>query len=300
MGRLTDKIARLNRSESAGLAFSLTVVIFYIFALVFSVFTMEIGENARSQAWYFFLSYLIPSLVIFISVFIFFIVSRFSVSDYISVGFRPVLLIPTLLIFAGAYLSLSEVNEIFVEFLSGLGYVDKTQSLPEYSVLNFILCIVTVGLLPPVLEELLFRGIILGGHEGSFVSAILISALCFSVYHMNPSRTIYQFIMGVLFALVAKKTGSVIPTAIIHSLNNVAVITVQYFFTPLSLSPIVKTVLIALGALCLAAGVFLLFFMTKNNDKKNKNADNGRIGGFFVWASLGLALCVISWIARLF
>ena len=197
-------------------------------------------------------------------------------------------------------MSFSEANEIFVKLLSRFGYVDKTQSLPEYSVLNFILCIIVVGILPPILEETLFRGVILGAFKGSPLSAVLISALCFSIYHMSPSRTIYQFIIGVLFALVAIRSGSVIPTMIIHALNNVTVLAIQYFFPLQTLSPTIKTILFIAGALCLFIGIVLLFFLTKKDGENNKKVDNGRIGGFFAWGSVGIALCAIMWAARLF
>ena len=298
MGRLTDKISQLDKSKAAGFSFSFTVFLYYVFALTFSVLIGSLDEEARSSAPYFFLSYFIPSAVIMASVFVFFKVTRYSRKDYVKFGFRPILILPVLLIFAGAYLSLSKVNDLFVGFLSERGYVDSTLKLPTFSPINYVLCIIVVGILPPVLEELLFRGIILGGNKNSAVSAVLVSAFLFSIYHMNPSKTIYQFIMGALFAFVALRTDSVLPTMIVHSLNNVAVITLQYFFPSTVIPSALMTVLIVSGAVALILGAALLFFMTKK-EKSTEKFDNGRIGGFFIWASVGIALCAVLWIARL-
>ena len=301
MSRLTDRFAQLKRSEAAGFAFSLTVVSYYFFAIIFSLVMSAVGKTDQKDELYFFLSYAVPSVVLLVSVLIFFKTTKFTFYDFSGIKFRPILIIPTILIFSGAFFALSGVNEFFVEFLSELGYVESSQSLPEYSPLNFVLCLILIGILPPALEETLFRGVILGGVKHSAILAVVISALCFSIYHMNPSRTIYQFLMGALFALVAIRSDSVLPTAIIHSLNNVAIIIMEYFFAS-RFSPEIKTVTMIVGWVSLALGIALLFVFSKKektDDEKPKSAENGRIGGFFAWAAVGIALCVIMWIARL-
>ena len=299
MSRLSDKISKLNKSETAGFSFSMTAIFYVFFAFVFSIAISGLSGEARGEDWYFYLSYLIPSLVLTISLITLFRLTPYSFSDFSSIKFEPKFLLPTVLIFAGAYLSLSEINDIFVEFLSRFGYEDSTLTLPKFSVFGFILCLIIIGIIPPILEEMLFRGVILGGNKGNAILSIVISALCFSVYHMSPSKTIYQLIMGALFAIVAYKTRGILPTVIIHVLNNVAVLVMYYFFPALEISATAKTIMIIGGAALLAAGIVLLFVLSKDKGKV-KNADNGSIGGFFAWASVGLALCLILWVSRFF
>lgn len=300
MSRLTDRIAELNKSEAAGFSFSLAVALYFLVAFSFSAIISVMGEGVRAEAWYFYLSYLLPSLVLFISIFIFFKLTRYGFSDFLAVGFEPKFLLPTVLIFSGAYLSLSGVNEFFVEFLSRFGYKDATLSLPPFSPLNFILCLLIMGLLPPILEEFLFRGIMVGGTKGSPVWSVFCCALAFSIYHMSPSKTIYQFIMGALFAIVAIKTESILPTIIIHSLNNIAILVIQYFFPEFAIEGTLKIILTVGGLVALAVGLLLLFVFSKRKEENEKNGDNGHIGGFFAWGSVGFSLCLILWISRFF
>ena len=299
MGNLTDRIAKLNKSEAAGLAFSLTVVIYVLAAFSFSMIASALGEGVRGESWYFYVSYLLPSLILFLSIFIFFRLTRYAAGDFFSVRFSVKFLLPIILIFIGAYLSLSSVNDIFVSFLSRFGYVDSTLPLPPFSALNFALSLLIMGLLPPVLEEILFRGILVGGTKDNRIGSILACALLFSLYHMSPSKTIYQFIMGALFALIAIKTKSILPSVIVHVLNNVAVLVIQYFFPEL-ISGELKIILTIVGFVLLSVGIFLLFVFAKKDDGIEKKADNGLIGGFFAWSSVGIILCFILWISRFF
>ena len=68
--------------------------------------------------------------------------------------------------------------------------------------------ILAIAIIGPVLEELLFRG------------GILISALLFGVFHINPAQILPAFLIGILLAWTYYKTGSLIPCILMHILNN--------------------------------------------------------------------------------
>ncbi|NDW13078.1 CPBP family intramembrane metalloprotease [Bacteroides sp. 214] len=74
----------------------------------------------------------------------------------------------------------------------------------------------------PVLEELLFRGAILTILLRKFTpwKAILISALIFGVFHLNPPQIISATLIGLILGWLYYKTASLIPCIIIHVLNN--------------------------------------------------------------------------------
>lgn len=50
--------------------------------------------------------------------------------------------------------------------------------------------------------------------------AILISALLFGVFHINPAQILPAFLIGILLAWTYYKTGSLIPCILMHILNN--------------------------------------------------------------------------------
>ena len=77
------------------------------------------------------------------------------------------------------------------------------------------------ALLPAFLEELLFRYIplsLLSHHSKR--SAILFSAILFAFAHCNLIQIPYAFIAGLAFASVDIATGSILPSFILHFLNN--------------------------------------------------------------------------------
>lgn len=82
-----------------------------------------------------------------------------------------------------------------------------------------ILC---VGVLGPILEELLFRGAVTKVllKRYSPVTAILISGLLFGIFHMNPAQVVGAMLIGFVLAWIYYKTRSLIPCILIHIINN--------------------------------------------------------------------------------
>ena len=80
----------------------------------------------------------------------------------------------------------------------------------------------TVGITGPILEEVLFRGIILDGFLNRYKpgKAIFWSALLFGLFHMNPWQFIPAFLIGLLLGYIYLKTRSLIPVIFIHIINN--------------------------------------------------------------------------------
>jgi len=73
----------------------------------------------------------------------------------------------------------------------------------------------------PIIEEIICRGFViklLKPFGNKF--AIFVSALIFGLLHGNMGQGFGAFFVGLLLGIVAVKTGSIIPTIILHSLNN--------------------------------------------------------------------------------
>ena len=83
--------------------------------------------------------------------------------------------------------------------------------------------ILSIALLAPILEELLFRGAIQGHLQGVLKHpwvAILIASFLFGVVHMNPAQIPFAFLLGAMFGWLYYRTGSLLPGIIGHVLNN--------------------------------------------------------------------------------
>lgn len=88
----------------------------------------------------------------------------------------------------------------------------------------FVVC-----LLVPVVEELVFRGAVLRAllqwKSDRHWVMIAVSALLFSVAHMNPAQMPHAFIIGLLLGWLYYRSHSIVPGVIFHWVNN----TVAYF-----------------------------------------------------------------------
>lgn len=83
---------------------------------------------------------------------------------------------------------------------------------------------VVIGLLAPLVEEVVFRGAVLRVLLEKLTpwKAIAVSALLFSLVHGNPAQMPYAFIGGMLLGWMYWRTGSIIPGMVYHWVNNSA------------------------------------------------------------------------------
>ena len=81
----------------------------------------------------------------------------------------------------------------------------------------------------PIIEEALFRGIIVGGLLAcrSKYQAAIWSAVLFAIYHMNPWQFPVALILGLVFAWWIIQTESLLPCLLGHALNNFLAITLS-------------------------------------------------------------------------
>jgi membrane protease YdiL (CAAX protease family) len=84
-------------------------------------------------------------------------------------------------------------------------------------------------LLAPVLEEMLFRGIILRAflHQYDRRKAILASALIFGAAHLNIYQFVIAFGLGLVLGWLYERTQSLIPCIALHGLYNSSIAALQ-------------------------------------------------------------------------
>ena len=80
-----------------------------------------------------------------------------------------------------------------------------------------------VGLMAPLVEELVFRGAILRAllrWKSNPWIGIVISAVMFSAIHMNPAQMPHAFLIGILLGWMYYRTDSIVPGVVYHWVNN--------------------------------------------------------------------------------
>jgi len=103
-------------------------------------------------------------------------------------------------------------------------------SLMDFGSQTGIFAFLLLVIAAPILEELLFRGIILDGllKRYSPLISILISSLLFGIAHLNPWSFINGLIIGIFSGWVYYKTRSVLPSIIIHASANLSGFLVRF------------------------------------------------------------------------
>ena len=138
---------------------------------------------------------------------------RLRMSLFRSIAFKP-LLQSTALVFT----SMLALN-IFVQWLPLENVLENQFEGLTHTFLGAL----TISLLAPVLEEVMFRGAIL---------AMAIAALVFGVYHMNPVQVVYASMFGFILGWMYYRTGSLMSVIVGHVLNNsIATLTMLMFGT---------------------------------------------------------------------
>jgi membrane protease YdiL (CAAX protease family) len=78
------------------------------------------------------------------------------------------------------------------------------------------------GVLAPVVEELIFRGLLYGWVESRWGSmwALVVSSLAFGYAHVEPLHIVMVLPLGFLFGWLRRRTNSLAPSVVAHIVNN--------------------------------------------------------------------------------
>ncbi len=186
--------------------------------------------------------------------------------------FNPLLIIPIVILFPG------------LQYLVGLLNIEVDKILPPPpwfwelferifdNRFGFWGTVLKVAVLAPIIEETLFRGIIMHGLMRNYRSwySILLSGILFSVFHLNPWQMTYTFFLGLFLGWLMVRTRSLPLCIVAHSLNNLLVlfsITYQKEISENALFWLSQEKYVYISCLAVAIGVLLIVAITLKNSK---------------------------------
>ena len=102
-----------------------------------------------------------------------------------------------------------------------------------------------------------------------FVMATLVSSIAFGLMHQNLEQFIFATIMGIIFCLVNRKADSMLPSIIIHFLNN-SIAYLQLVVQGTNLESLVTTILGIVILLAIAIATVSIIYMIYLKLKKVK------------------------------
>ncbi len=122
-------------------------------------------------------------------------------------------------------IAFSLMSNYVVDLINGtfglFGIENNGGNIDVGSAPDVLLYILVVAILPAFVEEFAFRGVVMGVlRPYSEGLAILISSAAFALMHGNFVQLPFTFCCGLVFAFIDIKTNSLLPSIIVHFLNN--------------------------------------------------------------------------------
>ena len=170
--------------------------------------------------------------------------------------------IPLNLGIAGPLIELVPMTDFFREMIREM----VLEMASDQGLLMFIALVIAA----PILEELIFRGIMLDGllRIYSPTKAVIVSSLLFGLIHLNPAQFVGGALVGGFMGWVYVHSRSVLATILIHAAFNLTAFTESYFIDveeaiDMSYAEVLggwtNYVLVVLGSIVVTLGcVFLL------------------------------------------
>jgi len=264
--------------NDAGLTFLWAVItpqiigtIAYVILLLVASSSGETIENLMSQT---FITYILLMLTQLSMALVYFIYNRkinFVKASKIN---KPTVKNILLCVIIGivALIGLTPISNLVVGILKNIGLVFSTELPIEINnVWSLLLAIFLVAFIPAIIEELIFRGVILQGLRRFGVwPAILGSAALFSLLHASVVQLTYTFLFGIILAMVVIRTGSIISAMICHFVANASSLIISYFNTAQASELNIDITFAMLAILTAILTFMIVFSIVKNMQNQDK------------------------------
>lgn len=187
------------------------------------------------------------------------------------------------------YIRVTEYNKLILPILAGVaaasGFGRLIMMLPidgilgDYSQIQVnnsqnpvMLQLLILGIISPVVEELLFRGLVYNRLKNYYDETIAayIGSIIFAVAHLNLVQGLYGFVMGIIFCFIYEKYKNIVIPMVMHMMANITAVL-------MSVNPISKFVdahwfirlPVAVIFMCILGILILKIYRDKNVEEKD-------------------------------
>lgn len=195
-------------AKKCGWLFLTTLVVELVCMFIMTYFAKDISIGIIE-------SLLLSQLMVFVPTVLFLIASRQRLSGFIA--WKTPKISTSLCVVLLTYLCMPLV--ITVNAISMLFVENEVTALQQYLIqVPAWQVLLLVGIVAPVSEEFVFRGVFYHGFRksGSFWGAMLLSAFLFGLTHMNFNQMSYAIVIGIISVFLLEGTGSIFYSMLIH------------------------------------------------------------------------------------
>ena len=116
------------------------------------------------------------------------------------------------------------VNVIWEQARQVLGLPEQPDYLPLFGqgISGLLVALALGAVVAPLAEEVFFRGYLYAGLRARYgkLAGALGSSVLFAIVHLSPGVLVPILVMGIIFALLYERTGSIWPCIALHSAVN--------------------------------------------------------------------------------
>ncbi len=140
----------------------------------------------------------------------------------------------------------------------------------DYGVYGAILKVVIMA---PIIEELIFRGVVMHGlmRNYSRFTAVFVSALLFALFHLNPWQFPATFLLGLVLGILMLRTRNIFLCILGHAINNGLVLFSMLYWNDMqktSFYQISKSGQLMISALVATVALLLIFLLSRERQVK--------------------------------
>lgn len=199
----------------------MALIIFYMFAaFLVSLFPIKnINVN---------FSLLLGELIILIPTLAYLAISKFRPIRLLQI--KPISISNILIIILLTYLCMPLLS--LLNYISMFFVHSKVTDMFQVAGTNPLgLNLLLIAVVPAVVEELVFRGILFHSYRrNNILRAGILSAFLFGLMHLNVNQFLYAFAMGIIFAFVIEATGSIFSSMLMHFIINANSVMIYYMY----------------------------------------------------------------------
>lgn len=121
------------------------------------------------------------------------------------------------------------INYIWMWAISHIGPPIPQPTPPADSGGQYLAALLSIAIMPALVEEFLFRGVILRGYEAMGRKAsVIMSGLLFALLHMNLASLPSIIFLGITISYIVQRSDSILSGIIYHFMNNTIAVTLVY------------------------------------------------------------------------
>lgn len=188
-----------------------------------SVMAVLVNMGVPMPDW---IQYVISEGIILVIAIIYMVVNR--IDPMKDIPYKRIGFVDGILSLAAGYCMIPMVLFLnSITMLFSTNYLEEgTTTLLTYP---FFMQVILLAVIPPLVEELVFRGIFFGSYRKAGMSgAAIMSGLIFGCFHLNINQGLYAFAIGIVFAYMVEATGSLWSSVIAHfAINTYSIGVVQ-------------------------------------------------------------------------